>query len=128
MTLLEQSVTVIEQEIDSSETVSEDVQSPSNALDCNGTDPRAKIINNGTSVCEFFIMSPTSDLLGGVSDIQPGETTDWIDFSEGMIIFVVNFDGVNGEKVSIAMANCDQATLEVGPDNQILSVTQEFNY
>lgn len=118
---IDNSKTLLEQAANESEPLG--IQST--AMDCVGADPRAKVINNGTVPCNFSIMTTTGIFIDGVDNVQPGETTDWLSFPEGDILFVMHYISINGEKVVYNMVNCTQITLEVCPDNHLLDATPE---
>jgi|GEM_PF-1165218 len=92
---------------------------------CNGSNPKARIANNGTLPADYQIYDSTGVMIDSINDIQPGTVSDWITFPEGIIIFNVVMDSFSDQKVSHNMATCTEIFMEIDANNQLTEVAPQ---
>ncbi|MBT8393757.1 MAG: hypothetical protein HKO81_04835 [Flavobacteriaceae bacterium] len=113
MEFLEGSTNAFVEEIENS--VAADAQ-------CNNQDPKARIINNGSLEVNLEIFDASGNIIASEYNVEPGDHTDWIDFSCGEISFLVN-NGISDKLVVIEMGTCMMYDMEIGNNNQLVSDT-----
>lgn len=110
-------VDYIEQEINLSEDeISFETNDP-----CVGSNPEARITNNGTVPMNLDILDDSGNVVGFVHNLLPGNTSSWISFPPGEVMFSVSNDFVEDEKVIYEMTTCMIFDMEVDPDNKLTS-------
>ena len=97
------------------------------AVSCVGTDPEARITNNGTVPIDLDILNMDGDVLGFAHNLAPGETSIWISFPEGEILFAVSNDFFEDEKVVYTMNICLTFDMEVDGSNTLTSAVPILN-
>jgi len=88
--------------------------------DCVGVNPQVRITNNGNVNYNLDVFDEQG-LVGFVHNIAPGETSTWITFSEGEMLFAVSNDTYEDEKVLYFMSTCMEFNMEIGTNNQLTS-------
>ncbi len=88
---------------------------------CVGSNPEARITNNGTVPMNLDILDENGNVVGFVYNLLPGNTSTWISFPPGEIMFSVSNDFVEDEKVIYEMTTCMIFDMEVAPDNKLTS-------
>ncbi|WP_460218827.1 hypothetical protein [Psychroserpens sp. MEBiC05023] len=88
---------------------------------CSGQDPQARITNNGTVNVTLQIATIDGTVLHTVQDLAPGNSSSYLMFAEGDIIFNIskNTTGIADEKVVYAMGECMSFDIEVDTDNYL---------
>ncbi|WP_204345044.1 hypothetical protein [Psychroserpens algicola] len=94
---------------------------------CSGVDPQARITNNGSVVVTLQIATAEGVVLHTVQDLAPGNSSSYLMFAEGNVIFNVekNTTGLRDEKVVYTMNQCMSFDLEVDTDNYLTDATPE---
>lgn len=87
---------------------------------CNNQDPKARITNNGTEDVDLQIYDVAGNLIAQEDDVEPGEQSDWINFSCGETTFLVS-NGGSDKLITIEMGTCMMYDMEVGSNNQLVS-------
>ena len=85
---------------------------------CNDADPKARITNNGTVEVNLEIYDVAGNLIGHEYNVEPGQRTEWINFSSGETTFLVN-NGSSDKLVVINMGTCMTFNMEVDTNNQV---------
>ena len=93
------------------------IESQAQAAVCDGANPKARIINNGTLPFDYEIYDSTGVFIAGIYNIMPGTVTDWTNFSEGTIIFNLENGIERDQKVAHLMENCTEINLEIDSSN-----------
>jgi hypothetical protein len=88
--------------------------------DCVGVNPQVRITNNGDVNFDLDVFGDQG-LVGFVHNIAPGETSTWITFDAGEMLFSVSNDSYEDEKVIHHMTTCMEFNMEIGSDNQLTS-------
>ena len=91
---------------------------------CSGQDPKARITNNGTVDVDLEIYDVDGNLIGYEYGVEPGDHSDWKDFSSGEVSFLVS-NGSSDKLVVVEMGTCMKFDMEVGPNNQLVSDVPE---
>ncbi|MBT8258176.1 MAG: hypothetical protein HKN00_14310 [Flavobacteriaceae bacterium] len=92
---------------------------------CVGSNPEARISNNGNVAMNLDIIDEDDNVVGYVHNLLPGNTSGWISFPPGEILFSVSNDVVEDEKVVYTMSTCMIFDLEVDIDNKLTSAEPE---
>lgn len=94
---------------------------------CSGQDPQARLTNNGTVSVTLQIATTDGTVLHTVQSLAPGNTSSYLSFAEGDIIFSVekNTTGLGDEKVVYDMNQCMSFDIEVDTDNYLTSATPQ---
>ena len=87
---------------------------------CSNQDPMARITNNGTEDVDLQIYDAAGNLIAQEDEIEPGEQSNWINFSCGETAFLVNIGG-SDKLITIEMGTCMMFDMEVGSNNQLVS-------
>ncbi|WP_299336759.1 hypothetical protein [uncultured Psychroserpens sp.] len=92
---------------------------------CADQDPQARITNNGTIAVTLQIATIDGTILHTVQDLAPGNTSSYLSFASGDIIFNVikNTTGVSDNKVVFAMDQCMSYDMEIDSNNDLLPNT-----
>lgn len=85
---------------------------------CDGSDPRVRVINNGTVTFDLEIYDMDDNFLNSILGVQPTHTSDWVTFGEAETLFSITNSATPDLKVVFLMENCTQFTIEIGSDNQ----------
>jgi len=94
---------------------------------CVGDNPEARITNNGTVSIDLDILNESGDVIGFVHNLAPGNTSNWLSFSPGDILFSVSNDFFEDEKVVYAMDICMTFDMEVDASNKLTSAVPILN-
>nr|WP_321235082.1 hypothetical protein [uncultured Psychroserpens sp.] len=115
------SVESIENEQLETAIVLEDSTLPNTQDPCTGQDPQARITNNGTILVTLQIATIDGTVLHTVQDLAPGNSSSYLMFAEGDIIFNIskNTTGLSDEKVVYTMGECMSFDIEVDTDNNL---------
>ncbi len=107
--------------------VQEEIQTVTESTTCSGSNPTARITNNGTVIVDFEILTIDGTLLDSEYSLAPGESSSWKTFDQGDIIFsITNEDpNINDLKVAYNMSACMEFDMEIGPDNLLTTATPE---
>ncbi|WP_053991174.1 hypothetical protein [Mangrovimonas sp. TPBH4] len=89
---------------------------------CPGFDPQARLTNNGTSVFSFEVYTVQGEFLAGEYGIGPGETSEWLPFEEGEVLFSLESDNITDIKISQDMEACEMFDMEIDSDNQLVGM------
>lgn len=92
---------------------------------CSGSDPRARITNNGTVSFDYEIYDASGAFIIGIYNISPGTVTQYATFSEGTIIFNVETASGVDQKVAHLMENCTEINMEIDVNNLLLTAAPE---
>ena len=103
----------------------QNIEQQANNDPCVATNPEARITNNGTVPVNLDILNENDDVVGYVHNLLPGETSVWLPFPPGDLLFSVSNDFVEDEKVIHNMTNCMIFDMEVGPDNKLTDAQPE---
>src|SRR5690606_1276999 len=85
---------------------------------CGGSEPRARIVNNGTVAFDLEIFDTSGNFLNSIMDVQPTHTSDWVTFGEAETLFSISNSVTTDEKVIFFMENCTQLSIEIDADNK----------
>ncbi|WMI67404.1 hypothetical protein [Mangrovimonas sp. YM274] len=104
--------------------VTEDLELSENTIPppCPGFDPTARLINNGSSIFSFEIYTSEGEFLAGEYGIGPGETSEWLPFEEGEVLFSLESEFETDIKLSQDMESCDTFSMEIDQDNQLVGM------
>ena len=102
-----------------------DISTEANNVDCVGSNPEARITNNGTVPMNLDILDQDDNVVGFVHNLLPGDTSSWIAFPPGEILFSVSNDFFEDEKVVYVMNTCMIFDMEVAADNNLSSAEPE---
>ena len=105
--------------------VIEDIEASSDANNCIGDNPEARITNNGSVPIDLDIFNENGDLIGFVHNLAPGNTSNWIIFPPGDILFAVSNDTYEDEKVIYTMTTCMIFDMEFESNNSLSNQTPE---
>lgn len=94
---------------------------------CVGENPEARITNNGTVPIDLDILNENGDVVGFVHNLAPGNTSNWLSFLPGEILFAVSNDFFEDEKVVYTMAICMTFDMEVDGANTLTSAVPILN-
>lgn len=112
--------------VDISETatiITEDSPISEEANACIGMNPEARITNNGDVPIDLDIIDANGDVVGFVHNLLPGNTSVWLSFPPGDILFSVGNDTYEDEKVLYEMGICMIFDMEFSSDNELSSAT-----
>jgi len=94
-------------------------------IECDGENPRARIINNGTK--EVSVQIKTS---GGntenLNNVDAGKTSDYRNYSPGIITFTLKVDKDEYVK-EVEMGTCYEYDIEIDSDNNITTSSTDRN-
>ena len=85
---------------------------------CGGSEPRARIVNNGTVAFDLEIFDTSGNFLNSIMDVLPTHTSDWVTFGEAETLFSISNSVTTDEKVIFFMENCTQLSIEIDADNK----------
>lgn len=102
-------------------------QSALDVTSCVGENPEARITNNGTVPIDLDILDENGNVVGFVHNLAPGNTSSWLSFSPGDILFAVSNDFFEDEKVVYTMAICMTFDMEVDGSNTLTSAVPILN-
>ena len=87
---------------------------------CDDSIPEARITNNGTVAINLDIINEDDEVVGFVHNLLPGNTSSWISFQPGEILFSVSNDThVRDVKVVHNMTTCMIYDIVVESDNEL---------
>lgn len=87
---------------------------------CENQAPKARIVNNGTLAVDLEIYDVDGNMVAHEYEIEPGEYTDWVEFSEGETTFLIS--NPDADKVIVKdMNTCMIFDMVVGSNNQLES-------
>ena len=92
---------------------------------CFGNNPEARITNNGTVPIDLDILDDNDTVVAFVHNLLPGNTSSWLSFQPGEILFSVSNDFVEDEKVIYIMNTCMIFDMEVEVTNSLSSAEPE---
>jgi len=92
---------------------------------CDGDNPEARITNNGTVPIDLDILNENNEVVGFVHNLLPGNTSIWLTFPPGDLLFSVSNDFVQDEKVVYSMSTCMIFDMEVDIDNLLTEAEPE---
>ena len=112
-------------DFDQEQILIENVQQPADVANCSGDNPEARITNNGSVSVDLDIFNEDGDIVGFVHNLAPGNTSNWISFPPGDILFAVSNDTYEDEKVVYTMTTCMIFDMEFESDNSLSGQTPE---
>lgn len=94
---------------------------------CIDQDPQARLMNNGSIAVTLQIATLDGTILHTVQDLAPGNTSSYLSFDSGDIIFNVskNTTGVSDDKVVFTMGQCMSYEMEVDSSNTLVGNTPD---
>jgi len=98
-------------EIEDLETTSDiinDIQACDNQL------PQVRLTNNGTVIHNLEIYDVDMNLVVSVANLDPGETSEWLEFDPQEILVSLTNDNLPDEKVEVIMDFCTQFDMIIG--------------
>lgn len=95
--------------------------------DCDGTDPKVQLINNGTGKADVQIKTSGGNT-ENINNIQPGASSENRSFSQGSIEFTITIQGVQDPIVySLEIFTCNEYKVTVNEDNTVTSAGDQLN-
>ncbi|NNK72665.1 MAG: hypothetical protein HKO94_05690 [Flavobacteriaceae bacterium] len=92
---------------------------------CVDNDPEVRITNNGNVAIHLDVYDSDENLLGFVHNLQPGDTSEWVNFPVGTIMFSVTKDLIADEKIQFEMSKCMIFEMEIDIDNLLTDAEPE---
>ena len=87
---------------------------------CDNSNPEVRITNNGTVAMNLDVINEDDEVVGFVHNLLPGNTSSWISFPPGELLFSVSNDTyVADVKVVYNMTTCMIFDMEVDSGNQL---------
>lgn len=95
---------------------------------CDGEQPRARIVNNGTDKASVQIKTSGGNT-ENINNISTGSTSEWRSFAPGNTQFrtVINNSGLPDDTLTINMQECWEYEIQIGLTNQVNSVPTDRN-
>ena len=92
------------------------------AMNCNGSNPKARISHNGTLPADYEIYDASGAFIGAAYDVMPGSISDWITFPAGNVIFNITIDSMSDQKVGFSMETCTELNMQLDSNNELMDV------
>lgn len=99
--------------------------SVSSCKKCSGEDPRARIVNNGTSVADVQIKTSGGNTVN-INGVAAGTKSEFSTFAAGATTFTVNVNKQNYVK-AVDMAQCFEYDITIDANNVITSIPTDRN-
>lgn len=111
--------------LDTNESALLETEAQADVNACVGANPEARITNNGTVPIDLDILDVDGNVVGFVYNLAPGNTSNWLSFLPGEILFAVSNDFFEDEKVVYTMTTCMIFDMEVDGTNALTSAVPE---
>lgn len=85
--------------------------------DCDGENPRARIINNGTNKASVQIKTSGGNTVN-INDVEAGSSSAYSSYEPGEITFTLKVENVDYVK-SVSMANCYEYDIAIDATNNV---------
>lgn len=96
---------------------------------CNGEDPRARIINNGTESVSVHIETSGGNTIN-INNIDAGQSSDFETYAPGDVDFTISVGTGNNTtdyEISVSMEECFEYDIIVDENNNLSSVPTDRN-
>lgn len=92
---------------------------------CDGENPRARIINNGTKEASVQIKTSGGNT-ENLNNVPAGMSSDFRNYSAGLITFTVSVNKVDYVE-EVRMSECHEYNIAINPDNTITTTSIDRN-
>lgn len=93
--------------------------------ECDGENPRARVINNGTK--EVSVQIKTSEgNTENLNNVVAGKTSDYRSYSAGKITFTISVDKVDYVQ-EVSMSSCYEYDIKIDSNNNITTTSTDRN-
>lgn len=92
---------------------------------CDGENPRARIINNGTKEASVQIKT-TGGNTENLNNVPVGTSSDYRSYSPGSITFTITVDKAVREE-TVQMSECYEYDINIDANNNILTTPRDRN-
>jgi len=86
--------------------------------DCDGENPRAKLINNGTDVADVQIKTSGGNT-DNINNIAVGDSSPWESFAPGDVEFTITVKNVTPTYLTINMKECMDYEIRIDSTNNV---------
>ena len=93
--------------------------------DCDGENPRARIINNGTNEVSVQIKTSEGNTVN-INNVGAGITSDYKSYSAGKITFTISVSKVDYVK-DVDMSSCYEYDIKIDSNNIITTTSSDRN-
>jgi hypothetical protein len=93
--------------------------------DCDGENPRGRIINDGTKVVSVQIKTSGGNT-ENLNNVDAGITSDYRSYSAGKITFTISVDKIDYVK-DVDMSSCYEYDIKIDSNNNISTISRDRN-
>lgn len=93
---------------------------------CKNEDPRARIINNGSSSTSVQIKTSGGNT-ENINNIEVGTTSDYRSYAAGTVVFTVSVGNNNPIVDTVVMEDCFEYDIVIGVNDLIVSTPRDRN-
>lgn len=96
---------------------------------CDGEDPRARVVNNGTESVSVHIETSGGNTIN-INNIDAGMSSDYNTFAPGSVEFTITVgNGGNSQDYvkAVVMETCFEYDIQIDADNNVTSVPTDRN-
>lgn len=96
---------------------------------CDGEDPRARIVNNGTESVSVHIETSGGNIIN-INNIDANMSSEYNTFDPGAVEFIITIGNVGSSQdyvKAVVMQTCFDYDIQIDVDNNVTSIPKDRN-